>query len=74
MVSENKIPLAAANQFIPGTPCEMTVRRWAARGLRGVKLETYPTRPGGRLYTDLDMIRRFLAQRPTNVVGRPRNP
>ena len=33
-------PLSKASRFFPGNPHENSVRRWAAKGLNGVKLRT----------------------------------
>jgi hypothetical protein len=41
-------------------PAENTVRRWALRGVRGVKLGA--KRCGGRWYVDEESLKRFLEQ------------
>lgn len=61
---ENPITLEQAAQFAPGyTPGQPTtigtVRRWARRGLRGVKLDT--TMAGGRRCTSREELQRFFA-------------
>jgi len=49
---------AAALPGVGGEPIHVqTIRRWAAKGLRGIKLET--TICGGRRYTSLAAISRF---------------
>lgn len=44
--------------FPGGTVAPSTIRRWALRGVRGVRLRTYPR--GGRRYTSARDVREFL--------------
>jgi hypothetical protein len=52
------LPLRRAGIGLPGAPGPATVRSWAERGVRGVILASY--RIGGRRYTTLAALRRFL--------------
>jgi hypothetical protein len=52
--------LTKASADVPGTPHVSTLIRWALRGLKGIKLETVVV--GGRRYTSVEAIRRFLAR------------
>lgn len=47
---------AAASLADPVDPS--TVRRWCTRGVRGVELEHYLE--GGRIYTSLEAVERFM--------------
>ena len=65
---ENLIPIARAGEDdrlirTIGRVTEKTIRRWAARGVRGRRLESVVV--GGRRYTSSEAIERFI--RP----GRP---
>jgi hypothetical protein len=52
--------LAEATKCVPGNPHISTLIRWWKRGVKGVKLETLIV--GGRRYTSVEAIQRFLAQ------------
>jgi Protein of unknown function (DUF1580) len=51
---------ADASKVLPGRPHCATIARWATKGRHGVKLETVVI--GGRRYTSLEAIQRFIAQ------------
>lgn len=52
--------LGKASRDFPGCPHVSTLFRWALRGIKGTKLETVVC--GGRRYTSLEAIGRFLAK------------
>jgi hypothetical protein len=51
---------AEASKALPGRPHSGTIARWATRGRQGVRLETVTI--GGRRYTSLEAIQRFVRQ------------
>jgi len=56
---ERLVRLRYANAKIPGGPHSVdTIRKWAKRGIRGVRLET--ARVGGTIYTSEEAIGRFI--------------
>ena len=58
--SEHLLSLSEAAAVMPGRPvCRQTVYRWAFRGIRGIKLETWTV--GGGRHTSREAIGRFLA-------------
>lgn len=58
LLSENLIPMGKAASHIPGRPSRSTLERWRIRGVRGRVLETCLV--GGRHFTSLEAIKRFL--------------
>ncbi len=54
------IPLSKAADFFPLRPHHATIWRWAMRGVKGVKLETWLA-GGKHRYTTPAAIERFLA-------------
>ena len=75
---ERLLTLAEATHHIPGRVCMHTVHRWSLSGVAGgLKLET--VKVGGRRFTSLEAIDRFIAARsqpdyesvaaPTNVAA-----
>ncbi len=59
------LTLKDAAATFPGSPvCYETIRRWATRGIKGVKLET--ARIGGRRMTTVEACREFV-ERLTEV-------
>jgi hypothetical protein len=60
---EHPLTLIAAAATMPGfskakTICYRTIWRWAAKGLKGVRLETVCV--GGQRYTTREAVQRFL--------------
>jgi len=55
---ETPIPFHEAPKHIPGRPHVSTLHRWRLNGARGRRLETFLR--GGRRYTTLEAIQRFL--------------
>ncbi|MBL8793364.1 MAG: DUF1580 domain-containing protein [Planctomycetia bacterium] len=53
--------LIDATQFVPGQPHVSTLVRWWRLGIQGVKLETVLV--GGRRFTSLEAIDRFIQRR-----------
>jgi hypothetical protein len=62
---EYALTLAQAAREIPGRPHVGTVVRWAARGIKGFKLETVVV--GGRRFTSREAISRFVERLNTQV-------
>src|SRR5262245_39482752 len=65
-LSEQLLSLPAAARRLPRLTADRpvspaTLWRWAHRGVRGVRLETW--RLGGRTATSLEALRRFVAAR-----------
>lgn len=58
-LTETLLSLSEAAKILPGTPHLSTLHRWRLRGVRGVKLETCLV--GGRRYTSVEAVDRFLA-------------
>ena len=52
--------LSKAGRLLSTNPSPATLWRWAARGVDGVKLETYKI--GGRRYTTAEALDRFVAR------------
>jgi hypothetical protein len=52
--------LTQASNLVASHPSIETIRRWAAQGVRGVRLESWLI--GGRRYTSREAIARFLDQ------------
>jgi hypothetical protein len=52
--------LTKAAADVPGRPHISTLMRWALRGVKGVRLETVVI--GGRRFTSLEAIQRFIAR------------
>ena len=62
--AEEPIPFETCGQLIPGRPARCTTFRWALKGVRGVKLETFVC--GHKRFTTREAISRFiLAQNAT---------
>ncbi len=51
------IPIARASRFFPGNPHANSVRRWASRGLHGIKLQSI--RFGGKRLVTESWCREF---------------
>ncbi len=69
LLAEDVISIANARKQFPGDPSPATVWRWAQRGVRSVdggrvKLEI--VRSGGKTYTSLQAITRFIAAQQVN--------
>ncbi len=65
---ENVIPFNAARAHIPGRrPNLSTLHRWRLHGVRGRRLETLLI--GGRRFTSVEAIARFLRPEPDEPVG-----
>jgi Protein of unknown function (DUF1580) len=58
--TEQMLTLGKATAEVPGHPHVSTLIRWAMRGARGIKLESIKV--GGRRYTSVEAINRFLAR------------
>jgi hypothetical protein len=56
--AETLVSFSEAPNHIPGRPHISTIHRWRLRGVRGKRLETLLR--GGRRYTSLEAIQRFL--------------
>ena len=69
-LTENLLTLAEASKRLPSRPNVCTLWRWANRGARGRKLETVLV--GGRRYTSLEALNRFVAESPTKETALPR--
>ena len=65
--------LSKASPDVPGHPHVSTLIRWALRGVKGVQLDTVVV--GGRRFTSLEAIQRFVAQLNTraSVTGTTEN-
>jgi len=59
---ETPVNFHDAPAFIPGQPHVSTLHRWRSRGVRGRRLETFLS--GGRRFTTLEAIERFLRAAP----------
>jgi len=59
VTSEQMIPFQKASSHVPGRPHISTLHRWRSRGARGARLESLLI--GGRRYTSVEAIQRFLA-------------
>ncbi len=55
---QDAITLSQAADFAPGKPHTATVWRWATRGVRGVRLQTWTV--GGRRFTTIDALDQFI--------------
>lgn len=60
LLEEQTLTFAQARRFLPGSPPNQTLRRWAIQGVDGVKLET--VKVGGRRFTSKEAIDRFLTR------------
>lgn len=69
ITTENMIPFPDAPKHIPGRPHIATVNRFRLRGSHGVKLET--VKVGGRRFTSLEAIQRFVDAVTAAADGRP---
>ena len=65
--AEEPIPFETCGQLIPGRPARCTTFRWALKGIRGVKLETFVC--GHKRFTTREAISRFI--RAQNATGEP---
>jgi len=63
------LSLTEAAKTLPGRPSVVTQWRWYSRGIGGVKLETVVI--GGRRYTSLEAIARFIAGTTAARDGQP---
>lgn len=59
ITTETPLSLADAAKILPGRPHLSTVWRFATRGVRGVRLESFMS--GGRRFTSVEEIHRFIA-------------
>jgi hypothetical protein len=70
---EHLLSMTEAAKQLPGRPNVATLWRWRTSGCRGIKLETVLS--GGRRYTSVEALRRFL-KRVTDAadgaIDRPR--
>jgi hypothetical protein len=64
------IPLAQLSAELPHRPHASTLARWATRGIRGIRLETWML--GGRRCTTRDAVDRFI--RATSAAGARQKP
>jgi hypothetical protein len=58
--TETPLTFKAAAKTLPGRPALSTLHRWRLHGIRGVQLET--CRVGGRRFTSVEPLERFIAQ------------
>ena len=65
--SETVIPISQAPRHFPGRPNISSIYRWFGRGSRGARLETVVV--GGRRYTSIEAIERFIAATTANSPG-----
>ena len=76
LLRERRLSMHQARAFCPGHPAVATLWRWRNRGVRGVRLETFPV--GGRVYTTREALLRFLSaikERPPRAeAAQPRSP
>ncbi|MCC7337879.1 MAG: DUF1580 domain-containing protein [Pirellulaceae bacterium] len=73
LIAETVIPINKAARHYPyGRPSLATVYRHLGRGCRGARLESFVA--GGRRYTTVEAIRRFVAQTTANSPGAPLPP
>jgi hypothetical protein len=56
---QTHVLLTEAGEHIVGHPSVNTIRRWAGRGVRGVRLRTWLI--GGRRYTSVEAVAQFVA-------------
>lgn len=70
ITSETLISLPEAARRIPGKPNLSTVHRWRLAGVRGQRIETVLV--GGRRFTSVESIERFLAALNGGAVVTPR--
>ena len=59
MHSEQYVSFRQASRELPGNPHQATIYRWAQRGIKGVRLESWLI--GGRRFTSQQAIARFIA-------------
>jgi hypothetical protein len=57
---ERLLSMTEASKLLPGRPNVATLWRWRTTGCRGIKLESMLS--GGRRYTSVEALRRFLEQ------------
>lgn len=67
--TETAVPFLDAPKHIPGRPHISTLHRWRLAGVRGRRLETFLS--GGRRFTSLEAIERFLRHDDAQGVGQP---
>ncbi len=58
LLAEQPLTISQAAKTAPGRPSVSTCWRWAMKGVRGVKLESYVR--GGRRFTTADALQRFI--------------
>jgi hypothetical protein len=58
MISQPVIPLRELSRIVPGSPSTTTIRRWATRGIHGVRLQSW--RIGGRRFSTELAVMEFL--------------
>jgi Protein of unknown function (DUF1580) len=64
---ERLVRLSHAAQHLPGRPHRSSLDRWTRVGVRGRQLETVLI--GGRRYTSLEALARFVAVSPLEPEG-----
>ena len=69
---ETPVPFHEAPQHIPGRPHISTLHRWRLNGVRGRRLETFLS--GGRRFTSLEAIQRFLCPDQAPAAGQSDQP
>ena len=68
LMTETVIPIKQAPKYYPyGRPSLPTVYRHFGKGSRGARLETFVA--GGRRYTTIEAIRRFVERTTANSPG-----
>ena len=70
LLDETRISMSELAQQRQLNVC--TIWRWANRGVRGVRLETFAE--GGRRYTTVESFKRFVSATTEKVVGIPPTP
>jgi len=68
MLEEELVLLSRAGNTLPDRVHCSTPRRWASKGLRGVRLEVIDV--GGRVYTSHQALARFFARLTVSRPGR----
>lgn len=66
---QDAVSLARAAELLPSKPHVATVWRWATRGVKGVRLQTWTV--GGRRFTTIPALEQFLRALNTPDIANP---
>ena len=69
---QDAVPISEAGKLVPGRPATSTLWRWAKKGCRGVRLETFSV--GSRRYVTREAIARFIEQTTAAANTQPPEP